>query len=75
MNVVFVVVFLIEAIIKIVGVGPSHYFRELKNQFDFFLVFVSIFGLFEGLIPINITAMRVIRGARILRVFKSLQEI
>ena len=44
-------------------------------MFDFFLVVVSMLGLFDGLIPINITAMRVIRGARILRVFKSLHEI
>jgi len=32
-------------------------------------------GLFKDLIPINVTAMRVIRGTRILRIFKSLHEL
>ena len=75
MNAVFVMVFLIEGVVKVIGLGFKIYFSSPQNLFDFFLVFVSLLGLFENFIPINITAMRVIRGARILRVFKSLHEI
>jgi len=32
-------------------------------------------GFFQALIPVNMTALRIVRGSRILRVFKSLHEI
>jgi hypothetical protein len=72
---VFVMIFLFEAFIKIVGMGFKMYFLQLQNNFDFFLVIVSLFGLLESFISINITAMRVVRGIRILRLFKSLKDI
>lgn len=36
---------------------------------------ISIFGLFENLIELNVTALRIIRVTRIFRVFKSLHEL
>jgi len=74
-NLVFVIIFMIEAIIKLIGSGISCYFSNAQNSFDFFLVFVSIIGLFEQFLPINITALRVIRGIRILRIFKSMHDL
>ena len=68
-------IFTIEACIKLVGFGPKMYFTIGQNIFDFFLVVVSLLGLFQQLLPINVTAMRVVRGTRILRIFKSLHEL
>lgn len=39
------------------------------------MVAVSLVGFFEGYIPLNMTILRIVRGTRILRVFKSLHEI
>lgn len=64
-----------EATVKLTGLGPKMYFTISQNIFDFSLVVVSFLGLFQELIPINVTAMRVIRGTRILRIFKSLHEL
>jgi len=75
LNLTFVIIFAIEALIKLVGWGSTFYFSQVQNKFDFFLVVVSAFGILRGLIPLNITALRVIRGARILRIFKSLNEL
>ena len=68
----FVAIFMLEAITKIIGLGGLYYFSFDQNKFDFALVIISIFGLIENFIRINVTALRVSRGARILRVFKSL---
>lgn len=64
-----------EAAIKMIGTGLIYYFKVSQNIFDFFLVVTSILGLFENLVPINLTAMRAVRATRILRVFKSLRSI
>lgn len=42
-NLVFTVVFVIEAIIKIIGLR-FHYFRRAWNVFDFVVVVLSVFG-------------------------------
>jgi hypothetical protein len=75
MNIVFVVVFILEAILKIIGYGWNYYFKFSQNRFDFSLVVVSLFGFFEAYIPLNMTILRIVRGTRILRVFKSLHAI
>jgi hypothetical protein len=72
---VFVFVFGIEAVIKITGLGPRFYFSDKQNQFDFFLVVISLTGFLQAFIPINITVLRVMRGTRILRIFKSMTEL
>jgi hypothetical protein len=36
---------------------------------------VSLLGFFEAYIPLNMTILRIVRGTRILRVFKSLHAI
>jgi len=68
-------IFAVEAGVKLTGLGPKMYFTINQNIFDFALVIVSFMGFFQELIPINVTAMRVIRGTRILRIFKSLHEL
>ena len=45
-NTVFVFIFMIECVIKVIGLGPKMYFAFKSNMFDFFLVGVSFLGLF-----------------------------
>ena len=44
-NTIFVAIFMVEAIIKMVGFGPRGYFREAWNCFDFAIVVSSAIGL------------------------------
>ena len=64
--------------VKIGGMGPSLYFEDSWNRFDFFLVSISIIGklmeftLGNGLIPVPASVGRILRtfrlAARIFRV-------
>jgi hypothetical protein len=44
-NLGFTIVFLLEAIIKIIGLGTKAYFHVKWNQFDFFVVATSILDI------------------------------
>jgi voltage-gated sodium channel len=72
-NFIFVLIFLVEALVKMSGQGFKMYFLHMQNNFDFFLVVVSLCGMLKT--KLNITAMRMIRGIRILRLFKSMHEV
>ena len=74
-NSVFIVIFLLEAIVKIIGLGLKQYCRSHQNLFDFLLVVISSLEMAGSLISFNVTLLRVIRCQRILRVFESLHEI
>jgi hypothetical protein len=41
-NLVFTGIFVMEAVVKITGLGPSAYFYEAWNKFDFFVVASSL---------------------------------
>jgi hypothetical protein len=74
-NNVFVVIFTVEAVLKLFGQGPLFYFSQAGNIFDFFIVITSLLSLKEDLLPINITALRLIRVMRLLRLLKASQNI
>jgi len=74
-NIVFVVIFTAEAFMKITACGFSFYLTIDQNKFDFFLVVISLLGLLDTIIPLNLTALRVVRGTRVLRIFKSLHVL
>jgi hypothetical protein len=78
-NYIFTLIFLIEAIMKLMAFGKS-YFNNSWNQFDFFVVVASIFdiiikalqrfitgGGFLAVAPQIARIMRVLRVTRILR--------
>jgi hypothetical protein len=71
-NYVFVAIFCLEFAIKIIGLGATNYFRDNQNIFEFSLVLVSLISLASDMygVTINITMLRILRGTRILRVFK-----
>jgi hypothetical protein len=69
------VIFTVEAVLKLFGQGPLFYFSQAGNIFDFFIVITSLLSLKEDLLPINITALRLIRVMRLLRLLKASQNI
>jgi len=69
---VFTVVYNMEAVIKLLGMG-IHYFDDSWNNFDFFVVVVSDIGIIlsMGFPHINFSNMIVIlRALRLMRIFK-----
>ncbi|CAH8477757.1 unnamed protein product [Schistosoma bovis] len=73
-NVVFVMLFTMEMLIKMGASGFSDYISKLFNRFDFFVVIFSILELIfvkSGLL--NPMGVSVLRCARLLRIFKLTQ--
>ncbi|XP_031630611.1 sodium channel protein para-like [Contarinia nasturtii] len=62
-NYVFVLVFVIEAILKLTALGPAQYFRDEWNTFDFI---VTALGVIELGVE-NVQGLSVLRAFRLLR--------
>ena len=73
-NLVFVAIFTLEAVLKLIGLGPKYYFYIDWNKFDFAVVVLSLVSL-TGSDSFNLTALRIIRVARLLRMIKSSKEL
>lgn len=69
-NILFVSIYALEALLKILAYGPKLYWYETWNKFDFVIVLVSLISLDQNLFNFNITALRIIRVARLLRMVK-----
>jgi hypothetical protein len=72
---VFVIIFLIECVTKIIGLGFFFYITDKGNMFDFVIVCGSLLGLMNNILPINITALRLMRVVRLLRLAKSSRRL
>ncbi|XP_049427418.1 voltage-dependent T-type calcium channel subunit alpha-1I-like [Epinephelus fuscoguttatus] len=78
-NYVFTVVFVIEAILKLIAFGLRRFFKERWNQLDLAIVLLSIMGItleeieMNASLPINPTIIRIMRVLRITRVLKLLK--
>lgn len=72
LNNVFVIIFTIEAMLKLMGQGFRYYFHENWNRFDFTIVLLSLVSLDPNLFKnFNVTPLRIIRAARLLRMIKT----
>ena len=74
-NLCFVVVFTLEAIIKLIGYGPNYYFYLDWNKFDFTIVILSLVSLYQTDEFFNLTTFRIIRVARLLGMIKGSKEL
>ena len=74
-NLVFVAIFTVEAVLKLLGLGVTYYFYIDWNKFDFAIVVVSLLSESPFLGEINLTAFRIIRVARLLRMIKSSKQL
>lgn len=71
-NIPFCVVFAVEVVIKLIGFGFTFYFSMASNIFDFIVTIASIITLFPmASASINLTAVRILRVARLLRLIKA----
>jgi hypothetical protein len=77
-NNVFMWIFTAEAFLKILGYGPKYYWYIDWNRFDFIIVILSLMSSNEQLAELfsfNLTALRIIRVARLLRMIKASKEL
>ncbi|XP_034781997.2 voltage-dependent T-type calcium channel subunit alpha-1H-like isoform X1 [Acipenser ruthenus] len=78
-NYVFTIVFVFEAILKLVAFGFRRFFKDRWNQLDLAIVLLSIMGItleeieMNASLPINPTIIRIMRVLRIARVLKLLK--
>ena len=73
-NIIFVVIFSIEAALKLFAMRPGAYFSNKWNMFDFVVVAGSIIGLITGA-GASAGFLRIFRLARIFRIFKNLSGL
>jgi len=66
-NVMLWAIFLVEATVKIIGLGPKVYFKEGFNVFDFIIVLIS--GIEMSIGGGALSVLRTFRLLRILKVF------
>ena len=74
-NLAFVIIFTAEAVLKLIGLGPSYYFWVDWNKFDFAIVLVSLVSESPFFGDVNLTAFRIIRVARLLRMVKASKHL
>lgn len=71
-NLFFTIVFILEMLIKLLGLGFSLYFKDIYNRFDCFTVLASIVDIiltdFVKLSPGDF--LQTVKALRILRIFK-----
>ncbi|OMJ71655.1 hypothetical protein SteCoe_30075 [Stentor coeruleus] len=86
LNLAFTCFFILEAFIKIIGIGFNNYFQSNSNKFDMFVVLTSILDLvltnslnstisLLRMGPQLIRIIRVLRVSRLVRLFKSLNSL
>ncbi|XP_068100253.1 voltage-dependent T-type calcium channel subunit alpha-1H isoform X2 [Hyperolius riggenbachi] len=78
-NYFFTVVFVLEALLKLIAFGFRRFFKDRWNQLDLAIVLLSIMGItleeieINASLPINPTIIRIMRVLRIARVLKLLK--
>jgi hypothetical protein len=72
LNLFFTLIFTLELIIKLIGLGFKFYFHELSNTFDFIIVIISFVEIITDFFVDgdNIKILTGLRSIRLLRVFK-----
>jgi len=77
-NLFFVIIFTVEMTLKITAYGFTYYWHVNWNKFDFIIVIMSLVAVNETLmksINFNVTALRIIRVSRLLRMVKTSQGL
>ena len=74
-NYVFVALFTLEALLKILALNPKQYFADKWNRFDLFVVVISLIGLaIDGPSTSVFRMLRILRLFRLVRFCKGLQN-
>jgi len=86
MNILFFCVYIVEMILKLIGLGIKQYFQDGWNDFDFVLVMLGVLDLALGgysatsnsevpFPPSLIRVLRLFRVVRILRIIKTAKKL
>lgn len=78
LNNVCLYVFILEAVLKLIAYGPRFYFFVNWNRFDFIIVVISLVTINDriaSMLQFNMTVLRIIRVARLLRMIKASKDI
>lgn len=68
--------FIVEAVIKIIGLGAKVYFTDIWNLFDFMTCASSVYGMFSNNSGVQaLRSLRVIKAIRALRLLTSLKGL
>merc|ERR1719193_1799998 len=71
----YIVVFTVEAMVKVVGLGWKQYIGNSWNKFDFFIVIVGIISLFELSGDASFNVLRLFRIGRVLRLINKAKTL
>merc|ERR1719317_1340190 len=71
----YIVVFTVEAIVKVIGLGWRQYIGSSWNKFDFFIVIVGIISLFELSGDASLNVLRLFRIGRVLRLINKAKTL
>jgi len=71
----YIVVFTVEAMVKVVGLGWKQYIGSSWNKFDFFIVIVGIISLFELSGDASFNVLRLFRIGRVLRLINKAKTL
>jgi hypothetical protein len=79
LNMFFTWIFFVEAVLKLIAYGINNYFADSWNDFDFFVVVVTVVEFFltvftTGELP-GASILRVFRIARILRLVRRMKDL
>merc|ERR1719317_1094958 len=71
----YVSMFTFEAILKIIGLGWRQYIRSGWNKFDFFIVIIGLFSLFQFAGNASFNVLRLCRIGRVLRLINKAKTL
>jgi hypothetical protein len=75
MNILFTIVFCLEAAIRIAGIGFFNYLKDNWNIFDFTIAFCSLIEiLIRQFTSVQIKGIKILRSFRILRMVRLLNH-
>ena len=75
LNLIFLGIYIVEMVVKWIGLGVVHYFTNVGDFFDFFLVVISTAEAIITLADIDLFPMGFIRVLRLFRVIRILRVI
>ena len=70
LSLIFIVLFTLELLMKIIALDLNNFFKEAWNTFDFIVVCASIVGLLASVFNLSFAFIYVLRCARLLRLFE-----
>ena len=76
LNVAFTVIFLLEVIVKLVGLGIKQYFQDRWCLFDFFVAMLSLVQIAIDIsVKSDVPAVNLLRVFRVVRVFRLVPKV